>query len=110
MIFDSFVVYAGEETAKTVAQPGGLSIPQIVISLVIWGAVLYFFLIKPQKKRTQQFKDMMSSVKVGDEIITKGGIKGEIVSQTEEFYEVRIDKGVKLTLKKDAIASIYKSN
>ncbi|MEG1779178.1 MAG: preprotein translocase subunit YajC [Oscillospiraceae bacterium] len=46
--------------------------------------VSYFMLIRPQKKRDQQMKDMRSKIEVGDEIITAGGIIGRVVSFKDE--------------------------
>lgn len=105
----SSVIYAAE--VGTAAKPGvtGGSLTTTIAVLAVWGAVFYFFLIRPQGKRRKQHQSMMGDIKVGDEIITSSGIKGEVMGTTDEFFEVKVDKGVKLTIKKNAIASIYKS-
>lgn len=43
-------------------------------------AIFYFMLIRPEKKRKKQFQDLMSNLKVNDEIVTKGGIVGKVIT------------------------------
>ena len=49
---------------------------------------------------------MMDSLKEGSEVVTVGGIKGTIVSVSEDYVEVRVDKGVKITFTKGAISRV----
>jgi preprotein translocase subunit YajC len=78
----------------------------LVIGLVGYGIIIYLFLIMPNKKKKKKHKEMVDSLKQGKEIITTGGIKGEVISTTEEFVIVKVDKGVKLTLIKSAIGKV----
>ena len=50
----------------------------MIIYLVIIFAVMYFVMIRPQKKQEKQLQAMINAVKAGDEIITIGGIHGKI--------------------------------
>lgn len=50
----------------------------IIIMLVFWGLIFYFLLIRPQKKKDKQFKDMLASLEVGDKITTIGGMYGKV--------------------------------
>ncbi|ADL51822.1 preprotein translocase subunit YajC [Clostridium cellulovorans] len=43
-------------------------------------AIFYFLLIRPEKKRKKQFQDLMGNLKVNDEIVTKGGIVGKVIT------------------------------
>ncbi len=47
-------------------------------------AIFYFTVIRPQKKREKEIGDMRSNLKVGDKVVTIGGIKGKIVRIDEE--------------------------
>lgn len=67
------------------------------LPLVILLVVIYFMLIRPQKKRESKIKDMRSALKVGDEVLTIGGIKGKII-QTKEDYVVIETSGDKSKL------------
>ncbi len=55
-----------------------------IILIVVMFVVLYFFMIRPQKKQERQVNDMRNNLQVGDEITTIGGIIGKIVSIKEE--------------------------
>ena len=55
--------------------------------LVVLIIVFYFMLIRPQKKRDAEVKAMREALKVGDEVLTIGGIKGKI-SQVKEDYVI----------------------
>ena len=76
------------------------------IIVIVWIAVFYFLIIRPNKKKQKQQQDMYSALKEGTEVVTIGGIKGTIAYVGEEYVEVRVDKGVKLTFRKSAIASV----
>ena len=55
-----------------------------MISLVLIVVVFYFFIMRPQQKQTKEANKMRSSLEVGDDIITIGGIVGTIVSTKED--------------------------
>ena len=76
------------------------------IIVIVWIAVFYFLIIRPNKKKQKKQQDMYSALKEGTEVVTIGGIKGTIAYVGEEYVEVRVDKGVKLTFRKSAIASV----
>jgi len=69
-------------------------------------AVLYFILIRPQKKRKNQLESMRSDLKAGDKIVTVGGLIGQIVSVKDDdiTIEVGVEKS-KLVIKKWGIYS-----
>ncbi len=58
------------------------------ISMVLWMAVLlgamYFLMIRPQKKKEREQKNMRDNLQIGDEVTTVGGITGIIVRKTED--------------------------
>lgn len=76
------------------------------LTFVIWIAVFYFLLILPNKKKQKKQKEMLDSIKEGTEVITVGGIRGTVVSVSEDYVELRVDKGVKITFRKSAISSV----
>ena len=57
---------------------------QLVLSMVVLFAVFYFFMIRPEKKRKKKIEEMRSSLSVGDPIVTIGGMKGKIVSMSDD--------------------------
>lgn len=56
----------------------------LVFPLIIMFALLYFMMIRPQKKRDNELKEMQNSLEVGDEIVTGGGIVGIVVSTGDD--------------------------
>ncbi len=62
----------------------------MLLPLIILFVVMYFLLIRPQKKREREINAMRSGVQVGDEIITIGGICGKIVKTKEESLIIQV--------------------
>ena len=74
--------------------------------LVVWGLIIYLFMILPNKKKAKKQKEMLDSLKEGVNIVTIGGIKGTIVAVREEEVDVKVDKGIKVTFVKSAISRV----
>ena len=55
-----------------------------IVLMVVLVAVMYFMMIRPQKKRQKEEQEMRSSLEIGDEIVTIGGIVGKVVTIREE--------------------------
>lgn len=53
-------------------------------SLALIIAVFYFFILRPQQKKDKQAQKMRSSIEVGDDVVTIGGIVGTVVSLKED--------------------------
>lgn len=70
-------------------------------------AIFYFLIIKPQKTKEKKIKTMRNNLKVGDEIITIGGIYGKVMKIKEDVLtiEVGMDK-TKLTITKWAVGNL----
>ncbi len=100
-MLNEFVLQAAEGAPKA----GGFS--QIFAMVAIWGAIIYFLMIRPNKKKEQKHREMIEALEPGVTVITSGGIKGEIVAKEDQFVVIRVDKGVRLTVKKASITSIY---
>lgn len=78
------------------------------LMIIAWIAIIYFFMILPNKKKQKKQKEMFDSLKEGNEIVTIGGIKGTISSIQEDYVQLRVDKGVNLTVRKSAVAVVLK--
>lgn len=80
-----------------------------IIMLVVMFAVFYFVIIKPQKKKDKEVKQMRDSATVGDDIITIGGIHGKIVKAGDDTIVLELTHGKqRMTLSKWAIGSVEK--
>ena len=74
--------------------------------ILIIGVALYFFMIRPQKKRQKAEEKLRNSIEIGDEIITVGGIQARVVALKEDsiVIESLVDHS-KLKIAKWAIQS-----
>ena len=88
---------------------GGTFYTLLPFILVI--VIMYFFLIRPQKKKEKQVNEMRSNLKVGDEIVTIGGICGKIVKTKDESFIIQVgaDK-VKFEMMRWAVSSVTKAS
>ncbi|TCK97791.1 preprotein translocase subunit YajC [Natranaerovirga hydrolytica] len=93
---------------------GGTANPagnQGVLGIFIWVGfmvLLWFVMIRPQKKRQKAVSEMQSSIKVGDSILTTGGLFGKVVDEVNNLLivEFGINKGVKIPILKESVAAI----
>ncbi|MBQ1258140.1 MAG: preprotein translocase subunit YajC [Clostridia bacterium] len=69
-------------SGEQVSAGGGLL--SMLLPLVLMVVVFYFFLMRPQKKKDKAVKDMLASLKVGDRILTIGGIYGTITGLRDD--------------------------
>ncbi len=78
-----------------------------IIMIVAMLAILYFFMIRPQKKQEKETQAMRNALQVGDEITTIGGIIGKIVSIKEEtcMIETGHDR-TKIRILKSAVRNV----
>ena len=69
-------------------------------------AIMYFFLIRPQKKQEKETKKMIDALKKGDKIVTIGGIYGVVSSVKDNTIVVKVDTDAKIEFTKTAIARV----
>jgi preprotein translocase subunit YajC len=65
-------------------------------------AIFYFLLIRPQQKQQKEHEAMLKSLKVGDKIVTTGGLYGTITGFKGDDLEVSFSQTVKLTVARSA--------
>lgn len=95
------------ETAT--ATTGSMIVSMVPFLLVI--VVMYFMLIRPQKKKDKEMQDMRSSVEIGDTITTIGGVVGIVISMKEDTVVVETGTGSsKIRFKRWAISEVNKIN
>ncbi len=74
----------------------------LVVPFGIMMLLMYFMIIKPQKKQEKNHKNLLSDLKKGDKVETYSGIIGRLTSISEEEIVIN-SEGTKLRLKKEAI-------
>ena len=65
---------------------GGNQMVSTIVMIVVMIGVFYFMLIRPENKRKKEAEQLRSSIKVGDEVTTIGGIVGKVVSVKDEKF------------------------
>ena len=82
-----------------------------ILPLILLLLIMYFLLIRPQKKREKQINAMRSAIQVGDEIITIGGIRGKVVKTKDDSIVIQVgaDK-VKFEMMRWSVSSVEKSS
>ena len=86
-LFKEAAVFAADEVAATAAQP---SLLESLIPFLLIFVLMYFLMIRPQVKKAKEHTALLKNLKVGDEIITSGGIIGRIRSIADAFVTVDI--------------------
>ena len=80
-----------------------------IIMLVVFFGIMYFTMIRPQKKKDKEIKSMRESLSIGDEVITIGGIHGKIVKVNDEIVTLEMAFGKqRIEFSKWAIGSVAK--
>ena len=82
----------------------------IVIYIVFFAALIYFTSIRPQKKERQKQQEMLSSIAVGDTILTTSGFYGVIIDMTDDtvIVEFGSNKNCRIPMQKAAIVQVEK--
>ncbi|HEY5887638.1 MAG TPA: preprotein translocase subunit YajC [Acidimicrobiales bacterium] len=77
-----------------------------LILLPLFFAVFYFLLIRPQQKRAKEHADLISSLEVGDDILTTGGLYGTVTTIDGQIAELEIADGVVVRIQRSAVAEL----
>ena len=97
----------GAQTASdgTSGAAGG----SMVTTLITFGVIIlifYFLIIRPQKKRDKEAKDMIAAIKKGDKIVTIGGIRGTVAVVKDSTVIIKVDDNTRIEFNKNAISAV----
>ena len=87
------------------AGAAGCGISQIVI-LVVFVAIFYLMLIRPQQKRMKAQQAMLAKLATGDEVVTSGGILGRLTEVGELFVTIEVAQGVRVQVQRAQISQL----
>jgi preprotein translocase subunit YajC len=110
---DSPVVPAGGPAGSTAA-PAGAPQPQqpgfgsMVVPFALMFGVIYFLMIRPQQKKMKEQQQMMSQLKLGDDILTSSGILGKVTGVTEKVVTVEVADNVRVKMLKSQVSQVIK--
>lgn len=90
---------------------GAASMGMMIIWMVIIFGIMYFLMIRPQKKEQKRLQAMLNSMEVGDSVVTISGFYGVVIDMTEEdvIVEFGNNKNCRIPMRKQAIAEVEKA-
>jgi preprotein translocase subunit YajC len=94
------------------AAAAGTSWVWIIGQVAVLGFLLYFMLIRPQKKQQKQMQTLLSTLSTGDSVLTSSGMYGVVIDVMDEVVIVEFgnNKNCRIPMKKSAIVEIEKPN
>ncbi len=78
----------------------------LVLMMIVFAAVFYFLIWRPQNKRAKEHKNLMSGLSKGDEITTSGGLIGRVVKVGDDFVTLTLTDGVDIHCQKVAVTAV----
>jgi preprotein translocase subunit YajC len=107
----SFAMPILAQAATTPPAPGASGPASMLPTVIFFGAVIaivYFLMIRPQKKKEQERKNMLNKIEKGDRVVTVGGLHGEVESVKEDYVILLVDRenGHTLKFRRSAINEI----
>lgn len=82
----------------------------MIIYVVALFGILYFLMIRPQKKHQNARNEMLRNLKINDRIMSVGGITGYIRQMNDEYVYVEIADGLVIEMSRQYVASVLKED
>ncbi len=95
---------APEASGGTAGSTGSMMTTFVTFGLII--VIFYFLIIRPQKKRDKETKEMLAAIKKGDKVVSIGGIHGTVLAVKETTVVVKVDDNTRIEFSRNAISSI----
>ena len=88
----------------------GMSMGFTIVWLVVLFGIMYFLMIRPQKKEQKRVQAMINEMEVGDTVLTTGGFYGVLIDISDEdvIVEFGSNKNCRIPMRKDAIVQVEK--
>ena len=89
----------------------GMGMVGASVWMVVLFGIMYFLMLRPQKKEQKRLQAMLNDMEVGDSIVTTGGFYGVVIDMTEEdvIVEFGNNKNCRIPMRKQAIAEVEKA-
>ena len=89
----------------------GMGMVGAIVWMVVLFGIMYFLMLRPQKKEQKRLQAMSNDMEVGDSIVTTGGFYGVVIDMTEEdvIVEFGNNKNCRIPMEKSAIAEVEKA-
>ena len=89
----------------------GMGMVGAIVWMVVLFGIMYFLMLRPQKKEQKRLQAMLNDMEVGDSIVTTGGFYGVVIDMTDEdvIVEFGNNKNCRILMRKQAIAEVEKA-
>ena len=89
----------------------GMGLVGAIVWMVVLFGIMYFLMLRPQKKEQKRLQAMLNDMEVGDSIVTTSGFYGVVIDMTEEdvIVEFGNNKNCRIPMRKQAIAEVEKA-
>jgi preprotein translocase subunit YajC len=77
-----------------------------LLMMVVFIAIFYFLLIRPQQKKAKDHQAMIAKLSAGDEVVTSGGILGRVTEVGDTFVTLEIADSVRVKVQKGQVTSL----
>jgi preprotein translocase subunit YajC len=74
--------------------------------MVVFIAIFYFLLIRPQQRKAKEHQAMVAKLAQGDEVVTAGGLLGRVLEVGESFVTLEIADGVRVKVQRFQVLSL----
>ena len=101
-----FLILAQAQTAPPSGLGGGLG--GFLVPMLLIFVMMYFVMIRPQKKRQMEQQRLVNALKTGDRVVTNAGIHGLISNVKDTTVIVKVADNVKIEMEKSAVTTVFK--
>ena len=78
---------------------------QLILMLVLMFAIMYFFMIRPQRKRQKEIQEFRNQLTIGSRVVTNGGIYGTVkkLNEGEPYITIEVASGVNIQVDRNYV-------
>jgi len=96
--------FVNESLVFAMTPPGGVQAFSTFLPFAVILGIFYFLILLPMKRRQKKIQEFQENLKVGDKIVTTGGMYGKITRVTDKTLQVEIADRVRIELSRAAVA------
>jgi preprotein translocase subunit YajC len=88
------------------AERGGNQMITMIVTFGLIIVIFYFLIIRPQRKKQKETKDMLATIRPGDKVATAGGIRGIVKHVKENTVTIKVDSNTTIEFNKSAVSNV----
>ncbi len=99
----TIVTFLAQQPSAPPASPMG----SMMVPMVLMMVMMYFLMIRPQQKRQKELEKQIEAMKVGDLVVTTGGMHGMVANKADKVVTLKVADNVRVKFDTNAIARVY---